>query len=346
MSALQDGSMCFEKTHLLTANAFSALELGHMTFPQFAPFNVFPLKRLDYSALAKYNYINTVGQTSLLTGLGMQAAILGHIAAPELQSLNLYPLQPSSLSLNVLIQGGYLTNDCIPTALGLFALHTRYLSSDTLSSLGCSMNDYSQASIPQLQVAKYVYGTSNLLTPVALAAIRTGYISRERFQSLGIYPIRSSRQPQSDEFDDQEQTTQTSISDLMHVGYLHADKCLTSAGYDAYEHHYFNKDYFLGLNLWPYPGPPSLTSFVTAGYASYSGHLTTLGYSLLHAQYFSIDYLTKIGLHYHSDYHIFHHALSFGGYFHSLYSTVHRERQASSIISSTGITATPVGFFK
>ncbi len=87
--------------------------------------------------LLNAGYINTFGQTNWLTVLDFQARNSGHIIPSQLQSLSLYPLQQGIITSDILTQAGYLTSDCIPTALG----H--------------QMNDYSQVIVQQLLAARY-----------------------------------------------------------------------------------------------------------------------------------------------------------------------------------------------
>ncbi|CAF4961106.1 unnamed protein product [Rotaria sp. Silwood1] len=348
LSALQNGGMCVPNTNLLTANAYSAIDLGHITLPQLAAVNIFPVPSIDTNTLISAGYINTVGQTNLLTALGLQASISGHILPSQLLSLSLYPLQTTSLSLDVLVQAGYLTNDCIPTALAISALHIHYLSMNNFASLGCQSTDYSQVSLTQLSDAKYVYGTSNVLTPVGLAALRTGIFSRETYQKIGIFPFGYGIQTQSTEYVYQEQQqTQTSVvvNDLVHVGYLQSNSyLLTGAAYYGITRGYFTIENFRDLNLWPFSGTPSMNMFVSAGYATYSGHLTQLGYSLLHAQYFPSEWLPRLGIHIHDDFRIFHQALRFGGYFRSDYNVAHSSIHSTSI--NTNVETAQIGAFR
>ncbi|CAF1581884.1 unnamed protein product [Rotaria magnacalcarata] len=348
LSSLQNGGMCVPNTNLFTANAFSAIDLGHITLPQLATLNLFPVQTVDSNVLLNAGYIGTYGQTNLLTALGVQASIFGHIVPSQLQSLNLYPLQGASLTSETLTQAGYLTPDCVPTALGISALHIRYLSNANFASLGCPFNDYSQVSVSQLSTAKYVYGASNILTPVGLAAMRTGLFSREIYQNLGVFPFGMGVQAQSSEYVYQEQVqTQSStvLNDLVHVGYLQpSNYLLTGAAYYAISREYFSIDHFRSLNLWPCTATPSMNMFVAAGYATYSGHLTGLGYSLLHAQYFPSEWLPRLGINVNDDFHIFHQALRFGGYFRSDYHVAHSSLHTTAV--NTNVETAQVGSYR
>ena len=341
LSALQNGGMCIPNTNLFTANAFAAIELGHITLPQLATLNLFPVQTIDTNILLNAGYLSTYGQANLLTALGLQASIFGHIVPSQLQALSLYPLQATTMTAETLIQAGYLTSDCIPTALGISALHIRYLPRNNLAAFGCQFADYSQVSMTNLIEAKYIYGASNILTPVGLAAMRTGFFSRETYQRLGIFPFGASIQAQSTEYVYQEQQRSTIINDLVHVGYLHPHNYLiTGAGYYALTKDYFTIEHFRTLSLWPFTGTPSMNMFIAAGYTTYSGHLTALGYSLLHAQYFPSDWLPRLGIHIHDDFHIFHHALRYGGYFRSDYHIAHTAIHSASV--STNVEAAQV----
>lgn len=340
LSSLQSGGMCVPNSNLFTANAFSALTLGHITLPQLATLSLFPVQGIDMNGLANAGYISSYGQANILTGLGLQASIFGHIAPTQLQALNLYPLQGSALSAETLMQAGYLTSSCIPTALAISAIHIRYLPSNSFSSLGCQSADYSQVSITQLTEAKYVYGASNILTPVGLAAIRTGFFTKETFQRLGVFPFNVGLQGQSVEYAYQETQTQTSvvINDLVQIGYLQPNSyLLTNSAYYAITKGYFSIDNFRGLNIWPFAGTPTMNMFISAGYATYSGHLTSLGYSLLHAQYFPYDWLPRLGIHLHDDFQIFHQALHYGGYFRSDYNLAHTSMHTTSVSRSVDV---------
>lgn len=335
LSSLQSGGMCVPNTNLFTANAFSAIDLGHITLPQLATLNLFPVQAVDANVLLNAGYVSTYGSATLLTALGVQASIFGHIVPSQLQTLNLYPLQTTGITADMLTQAGYLTSECIPTALGISALHIRYFSNANFGSLGCPLSDFSQASVSQLVTAKYVYGASNILTPVGLAALRTGLFTRETYQGLGIFPFNIGVQSQAAEYVYQEtvqtQTT-TLVNDLVHIGYLQPNNyLLTGAAYYAMTREYFSVEHFRSMNLWPCPGTPSMNMFVAAGYATYSGHLTTLGYSLLHAQYFPADWLPRLGIHVNDDFHIFHQALRFGGYFRSDYTVAHSSLHTAAV---------------
>jgi hypothetical protein len=327
LSALQNGGMCAPNTNLFTANAFSALDLGHITLSQLATLNLFPVPSVDTDTLLNAGYITTFGQTNLLTALGAQASIFGHIVPSQLQSLSLYPLQEGLITSDILIQAGYLTKDCIPTALGLAALHIHYLPSNNFVSFGCLNKDYSQTTLLQLANARYIYGESNIITPVGLASILTGFFSKHFYQRLGIFPLSVDAQTQSVDDIYQEQTTQqalTILNDLVYTGYLQSNTyLLTGAGYYAITLKYFTIENLRNLNVWPCPSRPSINAFVSAGYATYSGHLTTLGYSLLHAQYYPYDWLPALGIHLHDEFHILYHALRHGGFWRSHYQAAH-----------------------
>jgi hypothetical protein len=319
ISALQNGGMCFPNSNLFTANAFSAIDLGHMTFAQLATLKLFPVRSLNANMLLIYNYINTYGQTNLLTSLGIQATIFGHIAPLQLQPLNLYPLKTLQLTLDVLVQAGYITNDNILTALGISALHIRYLSLKALSDLGCT-NDHSSVTLPQLEAAKYIYGTSKTLTSVGMAALSVGYFTIENYQNLGIFPYSGI----SLGIDNQ-----TLVDELVHVGYFRENNLITSTGYYAYINRYFHMRHLNALKLWPCPIKPCLKDFVAAGYVSYSGQLTTLGNSLVNSQYIPIECLSKLGIRFHDIFHVFHSALCYGGYFDPRYRAAHLRIRSS-----------------
>jgi len=332
LPALQNGGMSIPNSNLLTANAFSALDFYHITLPQLATLNLFPVPSVDADMLLNAGYINSIGQTNVLSALGIQASIFGHIIPSQLESLNLYPLQEEAITTDILIQAGYLTSDCIPTALGLSALHIRYLTANNFVSPDCQIDDYSQLNLLQLSSAKYIYGRSNVLTPIGLAAMHTGFFPKDYYQRLNIFPFAtSSRTPSSDYVDEEQTQSSNVLNELVHVGYLYPNNYLiTGAAYHAITIKYFTIDHFRSLNVWPYPGTPSINMFVSAGYATYSGHLTKLGCSLLHAQYFPHESLSKLGIHLHDEYHVFHHALHYAGSLRSDYYSAHAAMHSNS----------------
>ena len=313
LATLQDGGMCMPSSSLFTSNGFAAIDLGHMTLPQLATLDLFPVKSVDTDILLRSGYLHPLEQTHLLTSLGLQGSISGHIVPSQLRSLNLYPLPAAALTYERLVQARYITRDCLPTALGISALHIRYISKSSFTLLGCPSGENSQLTLSQLSTGNYVHGRSNLLTPVALAAVRTGHVTVDIFEKLGLYP-----------FNVKAQVSSSNIADLVHAGYLHPNTyLLTGVAFYAMSRGYLTTGHFLHLNLWPCRGPPSMDVFVSAGYATYSGHLTKLGYSLLHAEYFPHSWLSKLGIHVRDDFHIFHHALYYAGYASSDYRRAH-----------------------
>jgi hypothetical protein len=315
--------MCVPNTNFLNANGFSALDLGHMTVPQLSTLSLFPVQNIDVDSLYNAAYINRFGQVNTLTALGIQASLFGHIVPSQLRSLSLYPLQGDGLNSNFLQQAGYLTDDCLPTALGIAASYIRYLPNNFASSACQVAGDYPMT-IERLVNNKYVYGASKIITTVGLVAMQSGVISRDVYRNFGCYPFSSGIQTQSSEYVYQEQTQSTTIvSDLIHTGYLHENNLITSAAYYGITKSYFTIDHFRSLNLWPCPSTATMNMFLSAGYVSYSGHLTTLGNSLLRAQYFTPDLLSRIGLHLHDEPTIYHAALNYAGYTSSLYHDTH-----------------------
>lgn len=344
LPALQDGGMCAQRSNLFTANTFSALDLGHITPLQLASVHLYPVESVDRDTLLNAGYMNTYGQNqnNILSPLGLQASMSGHITPEQLQGLGLYPLQTEGLTLDQLSQANYVTKDCVPTAAGLSALHMRYLSVNNLAEVGCQFGDSSQVNRQQLLEAGHVYGSYNILTPVALAAIYTGVYSRDFYQRNNAYPFNSNDQVQRVENidQDQQQTNNNNnnnniLVDLVHVGYLHANNYyLTAIAYQALKAEYFTVEHLRNLNVWPCPSKPSMHKFVSAGYATYSGHLTVLGYSLVKAQYIPYEWLSMLGIHTHATYHIFHSALHYSGYIQSHYGEMHRRSYPDDYVSS------------
>ena len=339
LPALRNGGMCAPNTDFLTANAFEALNLGHMTIPQLATVNLLPIRTVNTESLLSASYINRVGQTHALTALGIQASLVGHIVPSQLQSLSLYPLQGESLTSSFLQQAGYLYDDCLPTALGIAASYIRYLPNNFASSACQSAGEYPMT-IERLVNSKYIYGNSKIITAVGLVAMQSGFITRDTYRNFGCYPFVSEIQSQSSEYvyQEQQQTQVTSIvGDLIHTGYFHDSNLISSAGYYALTKSYFSIDNFRSLNLWPCPATLNMDMFVSAGYASYSGHLTKLGDSLYHAQYFPFDLLPKLGIHIHDDFSIYNHALSYGGFGLSSYHEAHAAIRSGAIGYAGGI---------
>lgn len=325
ISALQNGGMCVPNTKLFTANAYSAIDLGHVTVSELSLLNLFPVESIDVDTLLTAGYLNAFGQIYLLSALGVQACIFGHIITKQLQSLGLYPLPRDGITSDILIKGGYLTNDCLLTALGLSALHIGYLQRSDLTASGCDLGDNSQIPLQQLSNAQYIYGGLNIITPVGLAALHAGFLSLELYQRLNIYPFAANIQNPSPEDAYQEPTQVPDIlSNLARAGYLlPKSNYLTSAAYHAISKKYLSIDVLKSLNIWPCRGKPSMHTFIAAGYATYSGHLTALGNSLLNKQYFPRDWLARLGIRLHDDYHIFFHALYYVGSFRSDYHVAH-----------------------
>ncbi len=127
--------------HISNTNLFTALDLGHITFPQLATFRLFSIISVDVGMLLNAGYINTFGQTNRLTVFGFQASNSGHIIPSQLQLLSLYPLQERIIRSDIFTEAGYLTIDCIPTALGLSALYTLYLLTSNFAAFGCQMDN-------------------------------------------------------------------------------------------------------------------------------------------------------------------------------------------------------------
>jgi hypothetical protein len=189
LSMLQNGGMLVGHTKLFSPNAYAAVALGHITLSQFSLLNLLPVPSVDPKALLNAGYITRLGHVHVFTGLGLLASISGHIVPSQLQPFGLYPFPDGAMTLNGLREGNYATKDCLPTALGLAALHTRYLSMNHFASAGCPADDYSHVTIRQLFAAKYIYGRYRIVTSVGLTALAMGIISRDIYQKLGVFPF-------------------------------------------------------------------------------------------------------------------------------------------------------------
>ncbi|UJR32137.1 hypothetical protein I4U23_019605 [Adineta vaga] len=347
MPALQSGGMCVPNSNYFTQDAFSALDCGHLTIPQLSALNLFPIQSIDSDGLLNAAYITRFGQSSVLTGLGVMASLFGHVLPSQLRSLSLYPFPNEMITSSFLQQAGYLHSNCLPTALGLTAAYIHYLPSN-FPSTACQLNGDFQLSLDHLISAKYVYGTSKVVTPIGLLAMQHGHVSRDTFRNFGCYPFATSAvsQTQTTEFMYQETQQSTIVSDMIRAGFFHSNMLISNVGYYSYVRSYYTIEQFRSLNLWPCPSTISLSSFIAAGYGSYSGHLTTLGTYLYHAQYFSFDLLTRLGIHLHDDFHMYHQALNYGGYVSSTYHETHSAVHSALTYPSFGAPAVQVGQYQ
>ena len=330
--ALQNGGMCRAGSNLLTSNAFSALEFGHITILQLSSLNLLPVATLTVDELLNAGYIATYSDVNLLTALGFLAASFGHITVAQLTELNLFPLQAGTVTSDILMEAKYVNPDCFPTALGLEATRTRYIQTTDFSEFGCPVNDYSQVSLNQLSKAKYIYGQFHILTPIGISALQSKFFPVKTFQQANAYPLGIHSQgqwvdsPSEEPNQYTEDRTASLIHNLVQVGYLHSSTyLLTSTAYHAIQAGYFNIEHFRSLKLWPCPMPSTINAFMSAGYITYTGHLTELGTSLLHAQYYSPEWLLKFGVHLHRYYHGLHASFNYGGHVGSPYTTMHRK---------------------
>lgn len=353
IGAFQNGGMCHMRSSLLTANAFSALAIGHITILQLSSLKLFPVKSITVDELLNAGYITTYNEVNLLTALGFLATSFGHISVSQLTDLNLYPLQAGTITADLLIQAKYLTADCYPTALGLAAIRIHYIQTTDFSEFGCQANDYSQVSLAQLTAARYIYGQFNILTPIGISALQAKYLPEKVFQQVNVYPfgLHSQGQWVGDGSEDGNQLSNDQIvlliHDLVQVGYLHANtNLLTNAGYHAIQTGYFSIELYRSLKLWPCPVSSASHNFLSAGYITYTGHLTELGASLLHDQYYSPEWLLRLGVHSQREYHGFHSAFVYAGHLLSQYNSIHMALHNGAFLNAAEKASVRISFGK
>ena len=300
--------MCRTNKCLFNFHGFAAIMNGYISLLQAGAGKMFPVESFTLDDLLAAEYVKPFGDTYVLMELGLSALSLDHISSSQLSELGLYPLQPGTISLEALLEAGYINKDCFPTALGIAATKTRYIRNKDFSEFGCRPIDHSEISASHLQNAKYIIGAYLIVTPIGLSALNGGHLKLATLQRVGAFGHQSSLDNERDSmfnihFKD-------IIRELIGAGYVHRKSLLvTNFGYLAVVQKAVKVEHLRRLNLWPSPTEITLDALISAHYVSSCGHLTKLGYSLLHARYYSIHWLTRLGVQISNSRHIFSHAI-------------------------------------
>lgn len=293
---------CYPASNLLRPSTMDQFIRGHFT-----SVGLFSIQRkptnLNLNSLIDSGYAQNVGSMVLLTNFALLNIISGFLNHADLRPLNLYPLPSEQASFENLLAWQFISHNCVPTAFGLTAIHSRYISRDAFSDAGCQFDRETQLTIPELSAASYIYGNHHVLTSIGFASILSGYLSVEYLESLNLYPFSlPNREVSDDDLDNLDFHVIPHIDDndllqeFTYSGFINEEtSLLTHLAYQAIKMEYFTIEFLRSVNLWPCQIRPTMAAFVTAGYMTVSGHLTQLGVQLLGMGYFEISALASLG---------------------------------------------------
>lgn len=284
-------------------NLFSGLGLyyasqGHISPIFAAAQKLLPVPSLTTDKLFEANYLARYNQVPLLTDLGCHALLMNHIVPSQLSQLQLYPMQLTSVDLPILIQAGYIKQNCMPTVLGHSAIRSGYLNPNFAANFDCSYSDRTEITREHLTDAGYVHKASGLLTQEALTGAESHFLPLEFYKNLGLYPYNFNQNDNNvvDDSNSFGSSFDRELQNLKLVGYTGHNFALTQLAVHAIQRNYLNINYFRYLKLWPYPQTPTIQRFINANYVDYHGRLTDLGLWAYRYQYLTRPMLVEAGV--------------------------------------------------